>query len=221
MAPDSGHMGSGGGEDRTAYVNARLIDPASGLDTPGALLSVNGKIADFGPRLFADGVPAGTAVVDCQGRCLVPGLIDMHAHLCLRDGIPWARDAYDQMLAGAYTAHVLEEYLDQGFTTARDTGCNVLGIAKGVNNDRELALHLLEKYELAALPGSAFHSVRDFCLRVSSSFIDAATDQKANALVDAFRADPDPERFIQDHHPRLRKVVERFGEFLEDLENPA
>jgi dihydroorotase len=81
MAPDSGHMGSGGGEDRTAYVNARLIDPASGLDTPGALLSVNGKIADFGPRLFADGMPAGAAIVDCQGRCLVPGLIDMRVHL--------------------------------------------------------------------------------------------------------------------------------------------
>ena len=81
MAPDSGHMGSGGGDDRTAYVNARLIDPASGLDTPGALLSVNGKIADMGPRLFADGVPHGTTVVDCQGNCLAPGLIDIRVHL--------------------------------------------------------------------------------------------------------------------------------------------
>ena len=27
------------------------------------------------------------------------------------------------------------EYLDQGFTTARDAGCNILGIAKAVNND--------------------------------------------------------------------------------------
>jgi imidazolonepropionase-like amidohydrolase len=63
----------------------------------------------------------------------MPGLIDMHSHLCLRDGIPWARTDYDQMLAGAYTAHVLLEYLDQGFTTTRDTGCNVLGVAKGVN----------------------------------------------------------------------------------------
>ena len=35
--------------------------------------------------------------------------------------------------------------------------------------------------------------------------------------VDAYRADPDPERFIQDHHPRLQMVAERFGEFMEDL----
>ena len=29
----------------------------------------------------------------------------------------------------------LQDYLDQGFTTARDAGCNILGIAKAVNND--------------------------------------------------------------------------------------
>jgi dihydroorotase len=82
MAPDSGRFGGNGGvEEHTAYVNARLIDPASGLDTPGALLSVNGKIADLGPRLFADGVPDGVDIVDCEGRCLAPGLIDMRVHL--------------------------------------------------------------------------------------------------------------------------------------------
>jgi len=89
--------------------------------------------------------------------------------------------------------------------------------ARGIFNDEELAMHLLEKYEIAALPGSAFHAVRDFCLRVSSSFIDAATDESAEALVTAFREDPDPGRFIENHHPRLQKVAERFGEFVEDL----
>lgn len=90
-------------------------------------------------------------------------------------------------------------------------------LARGITNDEELALYLLEKYEIAALPGSAFNAVREFCLRVSSSFIDLATDEKADALVEAFREDPDPERFIQNHHPRLQKVAERFGEFMEDL----
>ncbi len=32
-------------------------------------------------------------------------------------------------------AHVsMMQYLDQGFTTARDAGCNILGIAKAINN---------------------------------------------------------------------------------------
>ena len=67
-------------EPPTAYVNARLLDPDSGLDSPGALLAKDGAIADFGPELFADGVPEGIAVVDCGGHCLAPGLIDMHVH---------------------------------------------------------------------------------------------------------------------------------------------
>ena len=73
--------GNGLAEAPTAYVNARLLDPASGLDAPGALLSENGRIADFGPELFADGVPDGIEKVDCGGHCLAPGLIDMRVHL--------------------------------------------------------------------------------------------------------------------------------------------
>lgn len=65
----------------TAYVKARLLDPASGLDAAGALLVVGGQIADLGPHLFAQGVPSGMAVVDCQGHCLAPGLIDLRVNL--------------------------------------------------------------------------------------------------------------------------------------------
>lgn len=61
---------------RLAFVNARLIDPASGLDTPGALLVEDGRIADFGPRLFAGAKP-DCETVDCKGQVLAPGLIDM------------------------------------------------------------------------------------------------------------------------------------------------
>ena len=66
---------------RIAYVNARLVDPASGLDSPGALLTEGRRIADLGPGLFADGAPEGVETVDCGGHCLAPGLIDMCAHL--------------------------------------------------------------------------------------------------------------------------------------------
>ncbi|MDA1101556.1 MAG: dihydroorotase [Proteobacteria bacterium] len=60
-----------------AYVNARLIDPASGLDSHGALLTEGGLITDLGPGLFDAGIPEGIEVVDCAGRVLCPGLIDM------------------------------------------------------------------------------------------------------------------------------------------------
>ncbi len=57
-----------------AYTNARLIDPASGLDTTGALVMEDGLIVEFGPDIE---VPDGAEVVDCGGRVLCPGLIDM------------------------------------------------------------------------------------------------------------------------------------------------
>ncbi len=74
-------MGANGPPGRVAYVNARLLDPASGLDAPGALLTEGEAIADFGPNLFQDGVPDGIEVIDCRGCCLAPGLVDMRVQL--------------------------------------------------------------------------------------------------------------------------------------------
>lgn len=62
----------------TLITNARLLDPASGLDAPGALLIRDGLIADCGAGLSA---PAGATVVDAAGACLAPGLIDLRANL--------------------------------------------------------------------------------------------------------------------------------------------
>lgn len=64
-----------------AYINARLLDPATGLDAKGAVLTNGEAIADVGPGLFQGGVPDGIAVVDCRGLCLAPGLVDMRVQL--------------------------------------------------------------------------------------------------------------------------------------------
>lgn len=66
---------------RVAYVNARLLDPATGLDETGGLLTDGTKIADLGSHLFNDGLPEDAQVVDCAGLCLSPGLIDMRVQL--------------------------------------------------------------------------------------------------------------------------------------------
>lgn len=68
-------------EGRIAYLNARLLDPASGLDVSGALLVEDGKIADFGAHLFRTGAPSVNEVIDCRGMCLAPGLIDTRVQL--------------------------------------------------------------------------------------------------------------------------------------------
>ena len=64
---------------RTAFVNARLLDPASGLDAPGALVVEDGRIADLGPGLLAEGVSEGLARIDCGGAELFQhGGADLH-----------------------------------------------------------------------------------------------------------------------------------------------
>jgi dihydroorotase len=59
-----------------AFINARLIDPASGLDEPGGLLVQGELIADLGGHLRRN-APSGAQVIDCGGHVLAPGLIDM------------------------------------------------------------------------------------------------------------------------------------------------
>jgi len=63
-------------EQATAFLNARLIDPASGKDEPGGLLVRNGEIADLGNHLRRN-APERAKVIDCKGHVLCPGLIDM------------------------------------------------------------------------------------------------------------------------------------------------
>jgi dihydroorotase len=66
-------------DKKTAYVNARLIDPKTGLDEVGALLTIGNEIADFGAQLAGD-IPEGAEVIDCGGHVLCPGLLDIQVH---------------------------------------------------------------------------------------------------------------------------------------------
>lgn len=70
-----------GAPRRAAYVNARLLDPDSGLDAPGAVITENGRIAAVSPGLEQSGVPEDAEIVDCRGGCLAPGFVDMRAQL--------------------------------------------------------------------------------------------------------------------------------------------
>jgi dihydroorotase len=63
-------------DQATAFLNARLADPASGKDEPGGLLVKDGVIADIGGHLRRN-APERTHVIDCKGHLLCPGLIDM------------------------------------------------------------------------------------------------------------------------------------------------
>ena len=60
-----------------AYTNARLLDPFSGLDAVGTVLTEGETIVEAKPGLFESGVPKNVINIDCQGACLSPGLVDI------------------------------------------------------------------------------------------------------------------------------------------------
>jgi dihydroorotase len=74
MAARSGDRGQGW---RRAYVNARLFDPAQALDTAGGVIVADGRLIAVGPEVTAAKAGAGSDIVDCRGKLLMPGLVDM------------------------------------------------------------------------------------------------------------------------------------------------
>jgi dihydroorotase len=56
------------------FINARLIDPETGTDTLGELSVADGIIAASGA--------ADADVIDCRGKCLGPGIVDIGVKVC-------------------------------------------------------------------------------------------------------------------------------------------
>src|SRR5947199_3336786 len=78
--------------------NARIVDPSRDLDFAGDLLIADGVIREAKRGIHAAGVPEGTEVVDCDGKLVAPGLVDMRAFI----GEPGAE--YRETLASASQA---------------------------------------------------------------------------------------------------------------------
>jgi imidazolonepropionase-like amidohydrolase len=76
-------------------------------------------------RIGASSGPAGPTdarVIDCQGRTLMPGLLDAHVHLAMLDLDPVAEAALPPPVLALRIAQVIESTLEAGFTTVRDAG---------------------------------------------------------------------------------------------------
>jgi aspartate/methionine/tyrosine aminotransferase len=130
----------------------------------------------------------------------------------------------------AIRTHYLYDALDEfGLTCPEPSGAFYLYpsfakwreplAARGIHTCQELSLHLLDNYEIAVLPGVSFgDDPHALALRLSTSYLDAETDEQAENLVAAFSQNLDSEQFIHNHHPRLRQVVERLADFITQLE---
>ena len=90
--------------------------------------------------------------------------------------------------------------------------------ARGVHTSDDLATYLLEQYQIATLPGTAFGvPAAALSLRLATSYLDMETDDDAAAVLAAYRRDPTPATLMADHHPATQEALSRLGEFVRSL----
>jgi dihydroorotase len=98
----------------TAFIGARLIDPATGYDGPGCLVVADGLIAEVVRRPAYEGLSGEIEVVDCNGAVLMPGLVDIR----VKTGEPGAetketlKSASRAAVAGGVTSIVVQPDTD-------------------------------------------------------------------------------------------------------------
>ncbi len=98
--------------NHTLYKNARLLDPATGLDMTGEIMIHNGHIVEIGEHIAP---PSNAEIIDCKDKCLCPGLIDMRVFV----GIPGAdykdtiENTGDAAAAGGVTTVCVQPVTDQ------------------------------------------------------------------------------------------------------------
>ena len=64
-------------KNNIAFTNARLIDPHSGLDALGDLITEGKQIKAIGKNLFPDGTPENILKINCQGILMKFELMDI------------------------------------------------------------------------------------------------------------------------------------------------
>lgn len=97
-----------------AFLDARLVDPESGYDGPGALVVTDGVIADVVRRPTLENLSKDVRVIDCAGAMLCPGLVDLR----VKTGEPGAepketlKSASRAAAAGGVTSIVIQPDTD-------------------------------------------------------------------------------------------------------------
>ena len=118
---------------RIVFRGARIFDGDSERLIEDRDVVIAGEVIEaIQPRISTEYPDA--EVIDCEGRVLMPGLIDAHVHVYLA-GLNLTRLAQTPVSYLAhYAAQFLHACLDRGFTTVRDVGGADAGIASAIRD---------------------------------------------------------------------------------------
>ncbi|MFI5040936.1 MAG: amidohydrolase/deacetylase family metallohydrolase [Acidimicrobiales bacterium] len=158
----------------TVLAGGRLLDPGTSLDGPGDVVVTDGRIAAVGPlderRAPAECRAPDARVIDCSGAVVIPGLIDLHAHV-----YPGLGDfCVEPDLAG----------VDSGVPVVVDggtSGVSTFGLARRVIDDPAVRTRVLAWMD----PCLLYLATRDFLchrLELANDPRNLVLDQTAAAL---------------------------------------
>ncbi len=117
----------------TVFREVRMFDGRSDTLTQPLTVTVTGTtIATIGDGRDPQPSP-GTTVVEGAGRTLMPGLIDMHAHVAFTTLPAQAALMADPTYIGIHGLLAARAMLMRGFTTVRDAGGPVFGIKRAID----------------------------------------------------------------------------------------
>lgn len=113
------------------FTNALVFDGESDQLLEGGSVLVQGDTIE---AVSAGPVKAeGAEVIDCGGRFLMPGLIDLHFHAYSATFDMHALDRMPKALLAAHAFKHLRDALARGFTTVRDPGGGDAGLSLAID----------------------------------------------------------------------------------------
>jgi imidazolonepropionase-like amidohydrolase len=108
------------GSETVALIGARLIDGTGEPPLENSALVIQGEtLSAVGPGASVK-FPDDTAVIDCHGQTIIPGLISDHSHVGLVDGISVKPENYNQQ----NILRQLKQYEAYGVTSVTALGLN-------------------------------------------------------------------------------------------------
>ena len=108
------------GSQTVVLIGARLIDGTGEPPLENSALVIQGEtLSAIGPGASVK-FPDGTAVIDCHGQTIIPGLISNHSHVGLVDGISVKPENYNQQ----NILRQLKQYEAYGVTGVTALGLN-------------------------------------------------------------------------------------------------
>jgi imidazolonepropionase-like amidohydrolase len=104
------------------FEHARLLDCTGSAPRADMCVLVEGERIERIAPSGSFSIAPGTSVIDCQGRTLMPGLIDAHVHLAAVDLDMASNARQPGPVVALRIAALIEATLQAGFTTVRDAG---------------------------------------------------------------------------------------------------